>query len=268
MEAPNIARIDVEPVWIGTIPVHPVRLSDTLAFIDRVAASKAGEKAVIHYANAHAVNLAGRNGSFRDAMIGASLVFCDGKSLQWAARVLGGQLPERFTPPDWIDDLCAQTVAMGHRLFFLGGARGVAKAAADELQARHPGLEVSAAHGYFPRTAAAVSEVIRKINENRTDVLLVGLGMPEQEIWLDEHLDRLDCRVCLTVGGMFDFVSGQKPRGPRWLTSIGLEWLTRLVHEPRRLGTRYVLGNPRFVWTVARQALRAGPVASHSRDSA
>ncbi|MGD8495480.1 MAG: WecB/TagA/CpsF family glycosyltransferase, partial [Gemmatimonadales bacterium] len=175
MQAPNIARIDVEPVWIGTIPVHPVRLSDTLAFIDRVATSNVGEKAVIHYANAHAVNLAGRNGSFRDAMIGASLVFCDGKSLQWAARVLGGQLPERFTPPDWIDDLCAQAAARRHRLFFLGGADGVAEAAADQLRSRHAGLEVSTAHGYFDRTPAAVSEVIRTINENRTDILLVGL---------------------------------------------------------------------------------------------
>jgi N-acetylglucosaminyldiphosphoundecaprenol N-acetyl-beta-D-mannosaminyltransferase len=144
----------------------------------------------------------------------------------------------------------------------------VAEAAADQLRSRHAGLEVSTAHGYFDRTPAAVSEVIRTINDNRTDVLLVGLGMPEQESWLGEHRDRLDCSVCLTVGGMFDFVSGRKPRGPRGLTSIGLEWLTRLAREPRRLGRRYVLGNPRFVWTVARQALRVGPAGPRTRDSA
>lgn len=266
MNTPGIARIDVEPVWIGSIPVHPVRLSDTLEFIDRVASSESDDQAIIHYANAHAVNLAGRNASFRDAMVEASLVFCDGKSLQWAAGMLGGQLPERFTPPDWIDELAELCVDRSYRLFFLGAREGVAEAGAEALRQRHAGLQAEARHGYFARDASAVGHVIREVNSARPDILLVGFGMPYQEQWVRTHAARLDASVILTVGGLFDFISGYKRRGPRWLTSAGLEWLTRLVTEPRRLGSRYLLGNPRFVWTVMRQRFKVESRSHRTRN--
>jgi N-acetylglucosaminyldiphosphoundecaprenol N-acetyl-beta-D-mannosaminyltransferase len=265
LNTPSIARIDVEPVWIGSIPVHPVRLRDTLEFIDRVASAESDDRAIIHYANAHAVNLAGRNASFRDAMVEASLVFCDGKSLQWAARMLGGQLPERFTPPDWIDELAELCVDRSHRLFFLGALEGVAEAGAEVLRDRHPGLEVETRHGYFDRDGPAVDHLVAEVNAAGPDILLVGLGMPDQERWVGAHAARLEASVIVTVGGLFDFISGHKRRGPRWLTSAGLEWLTRLVTEPRRLSSRYLLGNPRFVWTVMRQRIKTGTRNHHMR---
>jgi N-acetylglucosaminyldiphosphoundecaprenol N-acetyl-beta-D-mannosaminyltransferase len=243
-----------------------VRLRDTLEFIDRVASSDSDGKAIIHYANAHAVNLAGRNASFRDAMVEASLVFCDGKSLQWAARVLGGQLPERFTPPDWIDELAELCIDRSYRLFFLGAREGVAEAGAEALRRRHPGLDVDTRHGYFDRKAPAVGHVIDEVNSAEPDILLVGFGMPDQERWVCNHAAQLDTSVILTVGGLFDFISGHKRRGPRWLTSAGLEWMTRLVYEPRRLGSRYLIGNPHFVCTIAYQAFRLR-VASRSYKS-
>lgn len=95
--------------------------------------------------------------------------------------------------------------------------------------------------------------VIDRINAFHPEMLLVGFGMPLQELWIADHIERLNINVALSVGALFDFVSGNMKRGPRWLTDHGFEWLTRLVREPRRLGRRYILGNPRFLWIVLRQ---------------
>ncbi len=247
----------VEPSWVGQVPVHPLTRHATLEFIERTASS-VESRAVIHYANAHAVVLADRHEAFRMALKEASLVFCDGKSLQWASRLLGNPLPERFTPPDWIDELAEICCRRTYRLFFLGGQAGVAEAAADTLRKRHPGLEMYTRDGYFDRTEPSTDLVIAEVNECRPHIVLVGLGMPEQELWTHEHAARLSASVIMTVGGMFDFVSGHKWRAPRWITSLGLEWLTRLISEPRRLASRYLLGNPRFVWIVLRQWMGVG----------
>lgn len=255
----NLIRAAAEPVWIGDVPVHPLTLAETLRLVER--ACETGERAVIHYANAHAVNLAGRNEAFRDAMVRASLVFCDGKSLQWAARLLGRRLPERFTPPDWIDSLCAMSLSHGYSLYFLGAEKGVATGAAISLQQRHPGLRIESSHGYFDRSVEGSRAMVDRIHKASPEILLVGMGMPIQELWVRTHIADASIPVTITVGGMFDFISNYKHRGPQWLTNMGLEWLARLLHEPRRLGKRYLLGNPQFLWTVLRQALqeRVGP---------
>jgi len=95
--------------------------------------------------------------------------------------------------------------------------------------------------------------VIAQINAVRPGALLVGFGMPAQELWITAHRGRLNATLLLAVGGLFDYLSGVKRRGPRWLTDRGFEWLCRLLSEPRRLGRRYLLGLPRFAWIVARQ---------------
>ena len=242
------------PVRVGTLEVHPVELSDTIDFIDSVIES--GKQARVFNVNAQAVNLASRDPEFRTHMLGADLVFCDGIAVKWPSRWLGNPLPARFTPPDWIDVLAARAAANGYRMFFLGAEQGISAAAADNLRKNHPGLTVRAQHGYHSKQGRENDLVVEEINRFRPHILLVGLGMPLQERWITENLAALDVNVALSVGALFDTMSGSINRSPAWLTDSGFEWLTRLMREPRRLGLRYLLGNPRFVRIVLKQKIR------------
>ncbi len=208
----------------------------------------------VMYANAHAINLAQHDHRFRDTLNAADIVFCDGSGVQWAARMLGGHLPERMTPPDWIAAFLRDCGSQQWGIFLLGAAPGVADAAADKLAAVCPGLACTSQHGFFGDDET--SQVIASINASGAQVLLVGMGMPKQEAWVTENAHRLNVSTILTVGALFDYIAGSVPRGPKWMTDHGLEWLARLMIEPRRLGKRYLLGNPLFVMHVFRQRLR------------
>jgi N-acetylglucosaminyldiphosphoundecaprenol N-acetyl-beta-D-mannosaminyltransferase len=143
-----------------------------------------------------------------------------------------------------------------YSFFLLGAKPGVAERAAAAIQKNAPGLRISGVyHGYFDKSASSPENkmVLDRINSNSTHILLVGFGMPLQEKWLQENWEALQINVALPVGAMFDFLAGETPRGPRWLTDHGFEWLTRLIIEPRRLWRRYLIGIPLFFWRVLLQ---------------
>jgi N-acetylglucosaminyldiphosphoundecaprenol N-acetyl-beta-D-mannosaminyltransferase len=216
-----------------------------------------GRRATVLNANAHCLNLASRDASLRRFLNEADVVFCDGAGVMLAARLLGGRIPARITYADWLPVLSDFAASEGFSMYFLGGKPGVAERAAKELRGSRPDLEIRGArHGYFERSGPENEAVVREINDASPDILVVGMGMPIQERWLMENRVELDARVVLTGGAAFDYVSGGLRRGPRVLTDNGLEWLARLIVEPRRLWRRYILGNPAFVFRVARQAVR------------
>ncbi len=215
-------------------------------------------KIVISNANIHALNLAYELPWFREFLNNSDLVFCDGVGVQLGARLLGQRLPQRFTPPDWLGRLAALCAERGFSIYLLGARPGVAEKAAARLREACPALQVAGCrHGYFDKTAGSAENeaVVAEINRLRPDILLVGFGMPLQERWLAENLQRLEVRVALPVGAAFDYVSGETRRAPRWMTDHGLEWLGRLIIEPRRLWKRYLLGIPLFFWRVLLQRL-------------
>jgi N-acetylglucosaminyldiphosphoundecaprenol N-acetyl-beta-D-mannosaminyltransferase len=255
MEPATVAALP-PPRQIAGLPVHPVRLAELNAWIAGALARP--ERATVFYANVHAVNLAQRDAAFRAAFAQADLVFCDGQGLRIGAALLGQPLPERFTPPDWVDSLAAVCAAQGAGIFLLGGRPGVAELAAARLRARHPGLRTAAHHGFFLASPADEAAAIAALGGFGPGVLLVGLGMPLQERWVAARRDALDAPVVLTVGALFDYLAGTVRRGPRWLTDSGFEWLCRLWYEPRRLWRRYLLGNPAFFLRILRQRLAAG----------
>lgn len=132
-------------------------------------------------------------------------------------------------------------------------ADGVAESAATKLRAKIPGLALRTHHGYV--SADQIDGVLDDIAAHGTRILFVGMGDPAQQLWVDAHRDRLPPAV-LTCGGLFDWLSGSNRRAPEWMIRAGLEWLWRLIIEPRRLAKRYLLGNPSFMAAVARQKLR------------
>ena len=249
-------REKINVLGVGVDPLTVEELHERmLGFVEN------GDHALVLHANAHGLNLACSDERLRGFFNGAQLVFCDGAGVMLAARLLGQGIPERITYADWTWKLAAFAEERGLSLFFLGARPGVAEKAARRLEYCFPKLRIAGAeHGYFDRTPGSPENeaVIKKINAARPDVLLVGFGMPLQEFWLAENWEKVDANVALTGGAVFDYVSGELRRGPRFLIDHGLESVARLIIEPRRMWRRYVVGNPLFLLRVLKQRLGGG----------
>jgi len=183
------------------------------------------------------------------------LVVPDGHGVVWAGGRLGCPLPERVTGIDLIRALAIRAAGAGWRLYLLGGAPGVAEAAAVNLQHQHPGLQVTGTgHGYF--TGAELPAVLEQIRAARPDLLLVGMGFPKQEQFIRNHRQGLGLPVAVGVGGSFDVISGRLRRSPAWMQQLRLEWLYRAFQEPGRW--RRLLALPRFVVLVVKESVFRG----------
>ena len=204
----------------------------------------------LSYVNANSLNIAFRDVAFREVLARCSMVLNDGIGLTVAARMRGVRLHENLNGSDFTFKILELAAAEGWRVFLYGARPGVAAVARDELCARIDGLQIVGVRDGYGSTAHG--EVATEIRSARADVVIVGLGQPKQELWLDECLAASGCHLGLGVGAFLDFVSGRVQRAPVWMNRIGIEWLYRLFREPRRLWARYVLGNPLFVWRAWR----------------
>ncbi|MGI8969036.1 MAG: WecB/TagA/CpsF family glycosyltransferase [Chloroflexota bacterium] len=204
---------------------------------------------MIFYVNVHSMNVAAADRVYARTLESADLIYCDGTGVRLGARLAGKDIPERMTGANWIHDLCRLAIRQNYSLFLLGGVPGSAAEAASALQCRHPGVRIAGVLSGYGAGRAAVEAV----NRSGADILLVGMGTPTQEEWLAAHADELQPPVLWSVGALFDFVSGRIPRGPRWMTEHGLEWLCRLATEPRKLWRRYLIGIPVFLWRIIRR---------------
>jgi N-acetylglucosaminyldiphosphoundecaprenol N-acetyl-beta-D-mannosaminyltransferase len=222
-----------------------------------VQSGRQRQRQTILYVNAHCMNVQYRDRVYRDILADADIVYCDGAGVVLAAHLTGQTIPERMTGADWIEDLCRTAREHDLSLYLLGGAPEAVHGTATVLRKRYPGLRIAGEKAGYDLGP----DIVGEINQKRPDILLVGMGTPKQEKWIARHRSALDIPVVWAVGGLFDVVSGRIPRGPRWMTQHGLEWLCRLVIEPRRLWRRYLLGNPRFLWRVL--STHAGATLRH-----
>jgi len=208
------------------------------------------------FVNVNTLNLAVAYKQLVGAVNDADYVFADGSGVRIASRRQGIELRDNVNGTDMLPFLCQRAQSEGQSLFLLGAEPGVAQQTGVNLQKQFPGLKVAGTHhGYFGERGS--NEVINEINASNADLLLVALGSPNQEKWLQENRHALSVNTALAVGGLFDFFSGRIPRAPLWVRKIGLEWVWRLVQEPRKKFNRYVIGNPRFLfrcWLQLRKA--------------
>lgn len=217
------------------------------------------KKRLILNVNIHCINLAYEQPWLRTFLNSAEIVFCDGYGVKLGAWLMGQLVSERITYADWMWQLGAFCANYHYSLFFLGSRPGVAEKAAQRLQHQYPTLQITGVqHGYFDKTSGSSENtaVIAQINQAKPHILVVGFGMPMQEQWLMENWHHLDANIALTGGAVFDYISGELQRGPKWLTNSGFEWLARLIIEPRRLWKRYVLGNPLFFYRLFKQKVK------------
>jgi len=197
-----------------------------------------------------------RNQSFRCTLEAASLSLPDGMPLVWLGRFHGKQAV-RVAGPDLMLDICAESESKGYRHFFYGGAPGVAEELVSSLKERYPALQVVGVYSPPFRTLTEEEDdaAVEMINHAAPHILWIGLGCPKQEQWMCEHRNRLKVAVMLGIGQALDIHAGRLHRAPRWMRDNGLEWLFRLLSEPRRLWRRYLFWNTRFIWCLLLEVL-------------
>lgn len=189
----------------------------------------------------------------------ADIRVADGMPLVWAARLQGDSLPERVTGATLVSVMAGRAAAEKRSLYLLGGSPGASERAAAVLLERFAGLDVKGTSCPWlsdPATPAELEPVIGELTRLRPDIILVGLGSPKQEKLIHALRDQLPAAWMIGVGVSFSFVAGDMRRAPRWMQRTGLEWLTRLVREPRRLGRRYLIENLPFSVKLFAHALR------------
>ncbi len=242
----------VDPIWVWQVPFSPLSMAETVQAIG--AQIEASRPTYIITANTHYAMLTEQNPDLREINKGAALILADGAPLVWASRRLGSPLPERVAGSDLIFELSADAAKKGYRMFFLGGAEGVADLAAGRLRTLYPGIQIVGTEcpSLNELTPNELAALIGRIRAARPHILLVAFGQPKGERWIHRHLEELGVPVSIQVGATLDFVAGRIRRAPRWMQVTGLEWAFRMGLEPRRLFGRYA----RNAWFIARMIAR------------
>ena len=249
---------------VPTVPASPTRgidrislfgldvvSADTQAVIDELLVP--GRRSRVAFLNAHCANVARRDTAYHDALATADMVLPDGIGIELAGKMQGRRFVANLNGTDFTPALLRQAAARGLTVFLLGGKPGVADGAADALCLKIPGLRVVGTRDGFGGMAderAAISA----INAARPDILLVAMGVPKQDLWLARNAHRLDARITLGVGALFDFLSGRVARAPLAVRKVKCEWIWRLAMEPRRMAGRYIVGNATFLAQAAKAA--------------
>lgn len=241
---------------IGT----PVSITDYTEVLDAVdSAVDSDRREYICCTPASSLVAAHTDAALADALAGATIVTPDGMGVVWAARLLGEQITDRVYGPDLMELQLARAAQSSTPLFLYGGHDA---AALEQLESaiaeRWPGVVVAGAWSPPHRELTADEEdaVVAQINDSGAQIVWVGIGSPRQEIWMQRMRARLTAPVLVGVGAAFDFLSGRVDQAPDWMQDHGLEWLHRIFQDPLRLGRRYLLTLPRFVWLVLAQRIQ------------
>jgi len=250
LSAPPIASDRVNILGVGAMPLD---LGKAVATLERWRVERRRDYVCV--VSVHGLVTAQRNPEIRKALNRSGMATEDGMPLVWWSRLAGFSQARRVCGSDLLEEVCAYGVPRGYRHYFYGASPHVLELLTDRLQQRHPGLIVAGSRSppFRPLTPAEDADDIAAINEARPDFVWVGLGMPKQEQWMVDHLGKVEATALIGVGAAFDFHAGTKPRAPVWMQRSGLEWLFRLMSEPRRLAHRYLIENAKFIGLALQQ---------------
>ncbi len=208
----------------------------------------------VYFVHAATANLAFESNEYRAILNRGDLVLNDGVGVRWAARAAGTPFSDNLVGTDLLPQFFQeQSRENPLRIFLLGGRPGIARRAAARLEREYPALSVAGFHhGYF--SPGEEQDIVNRIRRLKPDLLLVGMGNPRQEEFIDRRLHELGCKAAIGVGGLFDHLAGELRRAPVWVRRLGLEWLQLLAQQPHKR-QRYLRGIPRFLWRVFRPKL-------------
>jgi len=236
------------------VSVDAVQIPDVIELMKRWISARTACR-FIAFTGMHGISEALKDPSFKETLNSADLVVADGMPLVWLGRWYGYPMPRRVYGPELLKAFCCAT-GPRYRHYFYGGGPGVADRLASILTQQYGVHSVGTYYPPFrPLTEEEKMEVDRRIRRAAPDVVWVGLSTPKQERWMHEHRHRVGVPLMAGVGAAFDFITGTVKQAPAWMQEIGLEWLFRLVQEPRRLWRRYLLTGPRFAWNLSLEVL-------------
>ena len=207
----------------------------------------------VFFVNAHTLNMADADEAYRRVVCEADYVFGDGTGVRWASRLQGASVRDNLVGTDLIPTLFRETADRGYRYFLLGADRPTIQRAAAYAQETFPGWVQAGYRDGYLASGEENAQAIRQINQTKPHVLLVGMGNPLQESWIQTHRHELEVPVAMGVGGLFGYWAGDIRRAPAWLRRCGAEWLGILLQQPHK-ARRYLLGNPLFLARVLRDA--------------
>ena len=235
------------------VPVDDVTMEETLDVIDAMIATRRVHQHVV--VNVSKVVQASRDPGIRAILDSCDLVNVDGQPVIWASRLLGHGLRERVPGVDLMQHLIARAAVRGYGVFLLGARGDVVTAVERRIRREHPGLHIAGArHGYWePADEAGIADAVAA---SGADILFLAIGSPAKEQFLARWKDSMSIPLVMGVGGSFDVYAGRTKRAPGWMQRAGLEWLYRVLQEPRRLWYRYLSDAPQFAWLVVRARMQ------------
>ncbi|HLO79089.1 MAG TPA: WecB/TagA/CpsF family glycosyltransferase [Magnetospirillum sp.] len=239
------------PFRLGTA-VDPLTMDQVLGCAEE--AMGMGRKMRIADINVSKLIDMGGSWDFRMAVLEADTVVTDGMGVVWGMRLMGVDIPERVSGIDLLGRIMALCADKGLRPFVVGAKPEVLERAVAALKERYPALQLAGwHHGYF--SAQQEADLVRLINQSGAHCLVAALSSPMQDLFLARVHPQIDVPVAFGVGGSLDVIAGNLKRAPLWVQKAGMEWLYRLMQEPRRLGPRYVSTNARFAWMLLREVV-------------
>ena len=211
-----------------------------------------GKIRTVYFLNAHCFNIAKKNKKYLEAINRSDLLLNDGIGVRLASILNGVSLLENLNGTDLIPRIIGLAEEEGVKVFLLGGKEHVPPKAAGKLAESYPGLIISGYRsGYFTKNEEM--EVVNQINRSGAGLLILGMGVPKQELWADENKSLLKhVRLIVAGGAILDFISGEISRAPLWIRKINMEWAYRLCLEPKRMWKRYITGNFLFLYHILR----------------
>ncbi len=250
----------INQIKITGTKISLASLEDLLQFVSDSILEKEDSPRLMASGNVHSFNMAHRLRWYQEFLNDADVVRLDGAGISLAAKLKGYSPPDRSTWADFGWPLLELCEREGFGVFFFGCAPGVAMVARKACLEKMPKLIISGyEHGFIDwkkKNSHENEELISRINNSGTDILIIGLGMPRQERWIVENKDDLTVKIIMTGGAVFNYLSGKEHRAPQWMLNHGLEWLFRFVLEPKRLFSRYIIGNPVFMFRVIKELIQ------------
>jgi N-acetylglucosaminyldiphosphoundecaprenol N-acetyl-beta-D-mannosaminyltransferase len=251
----------ISPPAEGTITIMGVRIHNITEHtaMDRITRGISQNERTggmsVYFTNVHTIHLAKRNQKFRAAINNCDLMLSDGSGLSLAGKLFGTPIIQNLNGTDFTPALFSSSMKEGWSIYLLGARPDVVMRCRERLMERYPQLNIV---GYHDGHSLHEKEqtIINDIRAKQPDILFIALGSPLQEMWIATHARDLNARVCLAVGGLFDFIAGERKRAPQWMRRLGLEWVFRFLQDPATKWKRVIVEIPIFLVHVSAEWMR------------